>query len=114
MKKLSIGLVALTLALAGCGGGGDKTEAAKSDAGGGVAAAGGATTGVAECDDYMNKVMACINDKVPEAGRAAAKTAIDQTKKSWDAITDKAALANACKMAMDQAKGAYSAMGCTF
>lgn len=119
MRKLSIGLVAVTLVLAGCGGGGEKTDAAAADAGAAAADAGAPAaaaggTGVAECDDYINKVMACINEKVPEAGRAAAQAGMDQVKKSWESIPDKGQLGAACKMAMDQAKSTYAAMGCTF
>jgi hypothetical protein len=71
-------------------------------------------TGVAECDDYLNKVYACISDKVPEAQRDMMKQGIEQSKASWAAVTDKAALAAQCKTAMDQAKASFGAMGCTF
>ena len=109
MKKLSIGMVAVALVMSGCGDGGGKA------AGGGAstAAAGGASTGVAECEDYLRKVRACIGSKVPEAQRGLIGSSVDATEKSWAAITDKAALASACKMASDQAKAAYAAYGCT-
>ena len=114
MNKFSISVVAIALALSGCGSKetAPAADAAKDAGGGAVAAAG--VTGVAECDEYMNKVMACIDSKIPEAQRAAVKQGIDASKASWAAVTDKAALASTCKMAMDQAKAAYSAMGCTF
>ena len=73
-----------------------------------------AGTGVAECDQYLEKVYACISDKVPEAQRDMMKQGIEQSKASWSAITDKTALAAQCKTAMDQAKTAYAAMGCSF
>jgi len=73
-----------------------------------------AGTGVAECDQYLEKIYACISDKVPEAQRDMMKQGIEQSKASWAAVTDKAALAAQCKTAMDQAKSAYSAMGCSF
>lgn len=73
-----------------------------------------AGTGVAECDQYLEKVYACISDKVPEAQREMMKQGIEQSKAGWSAITDKTALAAQCKTAMDQAKTAYSAMGCSF
>ncbi|MBL8256396.1 MAG: hypothetical protein JNJ62_07330 [Pseudoxanthomonas mexicana] len=73
-----------------------------------------AGTGVAECDQYLEKVYACIADKVPEAQREMMKQGIEQSKTGWSALTDKTALAAQCKTAMDQAKTAYAAMGCTF
>jgi hypothetical protein len=73
-----------------------------------------AGTGVPECDTYLEKVYACISDKVPEAQRDMMKQAIEQSKTSWSAVTDKTALAAQCKTAMDQAKASYGAMGCTF
>ena len=73
-----------------------------------------AATGVPECDQYLEKVYACISDKVPEAQRDMMKQGIEQSKSSWAAVTDKAALAAQCKTAMDQAKTAYAAMGCSF
>ena len=71
-------------------------------------------TGVPECDDYLNKVYACISDKVPEAQRDMMKQGIEQSKAGWAAITDKSALAAQCTTAMDQAKASFGAMGCTF
>lgn len=73
-----------------------------------------ASTGVPECDTYLEKVYACISDKMPEAQRDMMKQGIEQSKASWSAVTDKAALAAQCKTAMDQAKASYGAMGCTF
>jgi hypothetical protein len=73
-----------------------------------------AGTGVPECDQYLEKVYACISDKVPEAQREMMKQGIEQSKAGWSALTDKTALAAQCKTAMDQAKTAYAAMGCSF
>ena len=73
-----------------------------------------ASTGVPECDTYLEKVYACISDKMPEAQRDMMKQGIEQSKAGWSAVTDKAALAAQCKTAMDQAKASYGAMGCTF
>lgn len=91
--------------------------AAPADAAAAPAAAGDtvtAGTGVPECDAYLEKVYACIADKVPEAQRDMMKQRIEQSKSSWAAVTDKAALAAQCKTAMDQAKASFGAMGCTF
>lgn len=73
-----------------------------------------ASTGVPECDTYLEKVYACISDKVPEAQRAAMKQGIEQTQSGWSTVTDKTALAAQCKTAMEQAKTSFGAMGCTF
>ena len=73
-----------------------------------------ASTGVPECDTYLEKVYACISDKVPEAQRAAMKQSIEQTQSGWSTVTDKTALATQCKSAMEQAKTSFGAMGCTF
>ena len=91
--------------------------AAPADAAAAPAAAGDtvtAGTGVPECDAYLEKVYACIADKVPEAQRDMMKQGIEQSTSSWAAVTDKAALAAQCKTAMDQAKASFGAMGCTF
>lgn len=112
MKKALFGTVILAIALAGCGGGGEATKA--EGEGSELAQAAEGATGVAECDEYLTKVMACIDDKIPEAQRDQVKQAIEASKASWASVTDKAALANTCKAAMDQAKTAYTAMGCSF
>lgn len=78
------------------------------------AAVANASTGVPECDTYLEKVYACISDKVPEAQREAMKQGIEQSKAGWSSITDKTALAAQCNTAMEQAKTSFGAMGCTF
>jgi hypothetical protein len=71
--------------------------------------------GVKECDDYIQKYLACI-DKAPEAARAMVRQSLDQTKAQWKhaAATPqgKASLASGCKMAHDMAKQSMSAYGC--
>ncbi len=42
-----------------------------------------AGTGVPECDQYLEKVYACISDKVPEAQREMMKQGIEQSKAGW-------------------------------
>jgi hypothetical protein len=73
-------------------------------------------TGVAECDDYLTKYMACINDKVPEAARASMQTSMDQMREGWKTAAaapgGKEALAQACKTASDSAKESMKAFGC--
>ena len=79
-----------------------------------ASAAANASTGVPECDTYLEKVYACISDKVPEAQRDMMKKGIEQSRAGWSAVTDKTALAAQCKTAMEQAKTSFGAMGCTF
>ncbi|HWB76885.1 MAG TPA: hypothetical protein VG755_18085 [Nannocystaceae bacterium] len=90
-----------------------KEEPAKAEpeAGGG----GGDKIGIPECDEYIEKYSKCISDKVPEAGRAAMKDAMDATVKAWKeaaASGAKDGLATGCKGALDAAKQATASMGC--
>jgi hypothetical protein len=120
MKKSVLAAVAIVaLSLTACGGGASEEKAADAaqeaaDKGGDLAKAANGATGVAECDEYLTKVMACVEDKLPEAQRAMMKKGIEDSKASWASVTDKAALAGQCKQAMDQAKASYAAMGCSF
>jgi hypothetical protein len=122
-------VVAVTLAAA-CGGGGgqqssssapppsaNSAPASSAAATGAPAAASGEPEfGVAECDDYMKKYMACI-DKMPEAARAASRQALDQQKAAWKQAAAsspeaKNALATGCKSASDAAKQAMASYNC--
>ena len=82
-----------------------------------TAPAGGDSVGVAECDDYLTKYEACLS-KVPEAARAQYQQAFAQVRKSWRDLAatpqGKASLAQACKMATDQAKTSMKTYGCNF
>jgi hypothetical protein len=75
----------------------------------------GAEFGVPECDSYMQKYAACIA-KMPEAGQAMARQAMDQTKTQWQQAAStpagRSALAAACKAASDAAAVSMSAYGC--
>jgi hypothetical protein len=109
------------LALAGCSGGGSEKAAPPSSeapATTAAASAGAAEFGVPECDEYLSKYLACIDSKMPEAGRAMARQALDQTKAQWKQAAStpsgKAGLATGCKAAMDAAKTSMSAYGCSF
>ena len=125
MKTQLLILAAIgTLALAGC----KKTETPATDAPAATPAAAPAAevtpapatdtvkagTGVPECDQYLEKVYACISDKVPEAQRDMMKQGIEQSRSAWAGVTDKTELANQCKTALEQAKTSFGAMGCTF
>jgi hypothetical protein len=72
--------------------------------------------GIAECDDYISKVKACLAAKVPEAQRAmfdqAMKTSADQWKAAMAQPGGKEALAAQCKQASDAAKQTYASFGC--
>jgi hypothetical protein len=72
--------------------------------------------GVASCDKWMEKYTACINSKVPEAGRAQMLDAMKQTADTWKqtASTDegKAALAKACDQMIESTKQATASLGC--
>src|SRR5262249_13016405 len=81
-----------------------------------AAAAAGAEFGVPECDDYMHKYVACVDSKVPEAGRAAMRQGLEQTKAAWKTAAatpqGKAGLAMGCTQALQAAKQMMSAYGC--
>lgn len=104
--------VLASLSIAACTGGAPKAEPPAAAAGGGVSG-----FGVKECDDYLNAVLACIDNKVPEAARAAMRQGIEQSKTGWQQAAStpqgKAGLATACQQARDAAKAAYAAYGCS-
>ena len=74
--------------------------------------------GIAECDDYIAKVEACINGKVPEAQRGVFKSSFETVRKQWKETAAnpqaKEALATGCKQALDAAKQAYASFGCVW
>ena len=82
------------------------------------APAAAAEFGVAECDDYMTKYLACVDSKVPEAARAALRQSLDQTKAQWKQAAStpegKSGLAMACKQMTETAKASMTAYGCSF
>ncbi len=73
--------------------------------------------GVAECDDYFKKYLACV-DKLAPAAQSAARQALEQSRTSWKqaAATEqgKAALAQTCKAASDAAAPGMRAQGCSW
>ncbi|MCL4819351.1 MAG: hypothetical protein KJ067_09425 [Vicinamibacteria bacterium] len=82
------------------------------------AAGGAAEFGVAECDEYIAKYLACVDSKVPEAMRGMVRQQLDQTKAQWKQAAStpqgKEGLAMGCKAATDAARTAMQAYGCTF
>lgn len=121
-KMLSIAALSTAILLAACGGGAEKADESKATDAAAVESAGSGelaqaatgATGVPECDTYLTKVMACVEDKIPAAQKDMIKQQIDASKASWATVTDKAALAKTCTDAMAQAKTSFGAMGCTF
>jgi hypothetical protein len=107
-------VLAAVIGLAGCGGGGS-TSAPASTASTAKPAAG---FGVPECDDYLAKYEACINGKVPDAARAVVRQQLDATRAAWQQAAStpegKASLAAGCKMALETARTAMAAYGCTW
>lgn len=73
--------------------------------------------GVPECDNYINKYLACVSGKVPEASRAQLQASLDQMRQAWRQAAataeGKASLVQACTAANDAAKQSMGAFGCT-
>jgi hypothetical protein len=74
--------------------------------------------GVPECDEYMNKWMACVDSKVPAEQRAIYKSSIEQSKTSWKQAAStpqgKQGLAMACTQSLAATKQALAAYNCTW
>jgi hypothetical protein len=81
-----------------------------------AAPASGNSIGVAECDDYLSKVEACIADHVPEDAKAMQQQSMDQMRDQWRQAasnpTAKASLAAGCKAALDAARSSLAQYGC--
>jgi hypothetical protein len=79
-------------------------------------ASSGDKIGVPECDEYIAKYEACAG-KVPEAGRAAYNSALEQMRASWKKLAEnpatKSSLAAACKQATEAQAAAWKTYGCT-
>lgn len=67
--------------------------------------------GIAECDDYVERMRACI-EKAPAEERAKRKEAIDAVESAWTtqakSATDKSLVQSACR----QSLSAVQAAGC--
>lgn len=123
MKSTSFGLLSLAVAFtAACGEAPAPAKTAPAvpptQAAAAPAPAAAAEFGVAECDDYMTKYLACVDSKVPEAARAALRQSLDQTKAQWKQAAatpeGKSGLAMACKQMTETAKVSMTAYGCSF
>jgi len=73
---------AFGLILAGCGGGGD-APAQGGSGGSAAAASSGSATGMAECDEYVEKYTACIEKHVPAAMQPALRQSMEQARQAW-------------------------------
>ena len=102
------------------GGGSTATAAAPAapaTATAGLAPAGGAADiGIAECDEFLEKYEACVNDHVPAATKAQFQMSMDQWRKTWKSIAAQPAarpsLVQACQQALDTTRQATTAYGC--
>ncbi len=78
-------------------------------------ASSGEKIGVPECDEYIAKYEACAG-KVPEAGRAAYNSGLEQTRSAWRKLAanpaTKGTLAAACKQATEAQAAAWKTYGC--
>ena len=122
LLRLVPAALVVCVAAAACGGAPEKAPATTSSAPAAAATTAAppaaAEFGVPECDDYLKKYLACIDSKMPEAGRAMARQTLDQTKASWKQAAStpegKSGLVMGCKAATDSAKTSMAAYGCSF
>lgn len=75
----------------------------------------GGLVGVAECDEYLQKMARCIT-RISAEAQPPMRNAMDESRKAWQENAKtregRAALENTCKQALDAAKSAAAAMGC--
>ena len=83
-----------------------------------VAIKSGDKIGVAECDDYLAKYEACAKNKVPEPGRSAMISSIEQLRTSWITIAvnpeTRENLAKDCKQNLEETKKNLSVYACAW
>jgi len=74
--------------------------------------------GVAECDDYLTKYEACIRQKVPAAAQSQYESAFTTARNGYKTAAStpqgKAALAQACKQALETTKTSLASFNCTW
>lgn len=115
----SMALVVTAVVCCACGGSAPPPAASSTPAASTTPASASpsAEFGVAECDDYVKKYLACL-DRMSSSARTQARQAFDQTRDTWKqaAATEmgRAALATTCKAASDAAAPALRAQGCSW
>ena len=76
------------------------------------------STGIAACDDFLQKYDTCVTSKLPEAQRATYKAQLDQTRKIWVDMAKnpsaKSTMEGTCKQTMDAIKTSLQSFGCSF
>lgn len=76
------------------------------------------STGIAACDDFLQKYDSCVTSKLPEAQRATYKAQLDQTRKMWVDMAKnpsaKSTMEGTCKQTMDAIKTSLQSFGCSF
>ena len=76
------------------------------------------STGIAACDDFLQKYDSCVTSKLPEAQRATYKAQLDQTRKMWLDMAKnpsaKSTMEGTCKQTMDAMKTSLQSFGCSF
>lgn len=74
--------------------------------------------GVPECDDYVSKVSACVDEKVPADDQPAIRFQLDSQKKKWREMAkdpvSRASLGEECRSASSIAAQSMAKYGCTF
>ncbi|HEY6545215.1 MAG TPA: hypothetical protein VIZ64_09990 [Dokdonella sp.] len=116
---LAMTVLSAAFALTAC----DRTETAATTAtsvpapkAAATAATASATTGVAECDEYLAKYEACLAAKVPAEAQAMLKQSLASTRAAWTqtlAAGGKDALKSSCEMARNASRASMQAYGCS-
>jgi hypothetical protein len=78
----------------------------------------GELTGIANCDEYLNKYSACLTGVAGQTAEtiAAMKVGLDATRAQWKSMSGNpqtaAALETACKAALDTLPQTLAVLGC--
>jgi hypothetical protein len=76
------------------------------------------STGVAACDDFLEKYTTCVTSKLPATAKPGYQAQLDQMRKTWVDLAKqpgaKSAMEASCKQTMDTMKTALSSYGCSF
>ena len=74
------------------------------------------SVGIPECDAYITKYEACVNQHVPEGQRVQLEQGLDALRTGWKASAANAesrpGVAKACQQALDAAKASMAFFGC--